>query len=382
MNRNFYSELPPFRDFEAFTEASHYCRVPDDWYVCVTDVVNSTQAIAAGKYKQVNLIGAASITLCLNLLGELRFPFVFGGDGATLCLPGHSRGAVEAELGRLMRLAQDNFGLQLRVACIPVADIDAAGGCVEVARFELAAGNSLAFFRGGGIALAEQLAKREYARYGIEAASEAVDELVGLSCRWSPIPARKGCVLSVLVQVRGTQPQQVLAELLQELREVMGEALDAANPAVLEHVRYKSIAAALAEEWRFHRSVFSAAFFKRCVEIVLAIIIFRHGINVAKHSFDSRHYVRHVGLHSDYRKYDDMLRLVLDCSEEQADGLESVLERARVHGKVDYGIHRADEALMTCFVQNMQDGGHLHFIDGGSGGLALAAQQLKSRSSG
>jgi hypothetical protein len=89
-----------------------------------------------------------------------------------------------------------------------------------------------------------------------------------------------------------------------------------------------------------------------------------------------------VSLHSDYRKYDDMLRLVLDCSEDQADGIESVLERTRVAGDILYGIYRSDEALMTCFVQTMQDGGHLHFIDGGSGGLAMAAQQLKAQVAG
>src|SRR5690606_11426069 len=107
--------------------------------------------------------------------------------------------------------------------------------------------------------------------------------------------------------------------------------------------------------------------------------IFRHGINVAKNSFDSRHYVQHVGFHSDYRKYDDMLRLVLDCSLEQADALEKVLEGARAEGRIHYGLHRADEALMTCFVRTMQDGGHLRFIDGGSGGRAMAAQRLKAQ---
>lgn len=379
MNRSFYSDLPAFRNFEHFTQDLHYVPLPADWVVYVTDVVNSTQAIAAGKYKEVNLIGAAGITLCINLLGELRFPFVFGGDGASLCIPAGLCAAVDAELGCLIRLARDNFDLELRVARIPVADIEALGSRVEVAKFELEAGSTLAFFRGGGMEQADRLAKIRYQDYAVPAAAVAVEELAGLSCRWSPIPARKGCVLSILVRARSPQPQELYAALLQELREVMGESLDAANPAVLSHVRYTTFWRAVLAERRYHRCVFSAAFLKRCIEIVLAVVIFRHGVNVAKNSFDSAHYVRNVSLHSDYRKYDDMLRMVLDCSEGHADGIESVLERARVAEGIYYGIYRSDEALMTCFVQTMQDGGHLHFIDGGSGGLAMAAQQLKAQ---
>jgi hypothetical protein len=382
MNRSFYNELPVFREFERFTESAYYRSLPPEWVVYVTDVVNSTQAIAAGKYKEVNLIGAASITLCINLLGELRFPFVFGGDGASLCIPSALCAQVDAELGSLIRLAADNFGLQLRVARIPIAEIEAAGSKVEVARFELEAGNTLAFFRGGGMELADHLAKTRYQDYAVPASAVAVEELAGLSCRWSPIPARKGCVLSILVKARQGRPQDLYVALLQELREVMGESLETANPGVLSHARYTSFWTALRQERSYHRSLFSAGFLKRCIEIVLAIIIFRHGINVAKNSFDSVHYVRNVSLHSDYRKYDDMLRLVLDCSEDQADGIESVLERTRVAGDIFYGIYRSDEALMTCFVQTMQDGGHLHFIDGGSGGLAMAAQQLKAQVAG
>lgn len=379
MNRTFYGELKAFRDFESFTDSLHYQPLPPEWVVYVTDVVNSTQAIAAGKYKEVNLIGAASITLCINLLGELRFPFVFGGDGASLCIPAGLCADVDAELGSLIRLAADNFGLELRVARIPIAEIEAAGSKVEVAKFELEAGSTLAFFRGGGMELAERLAKSRYQDYAVPASAGAVEELAGLSCRWSPIPARKGCVLSLLVKARSGQAHDVYAGLLQELRDVMGEPLDAANPALLSHARYTTFWHALLQERRYHRSLFSTGFLKRCIEIVLAIVIFRHGINVAKHSFDSAHYVRKVSLHSDYRKFDDTLRLVLDCSEDQADGIEAVLEQARVEGEIHYGLYRSDEALMTCFVQTMQDGGHLHFIDGGSGGLAMAAQQLKAQ---
>ena len=379
MNRNFYSQLQPFRNFEHFTDDSHYCPVPGDWSVYVTDIVNSTQAIEQGKYKEVNLIGAASITLCINLLPDVAFPFVFGGDGASLCIPDSHTTKVDAELGSLIRLAQDNFGLELRVAKIPLQAIEAQGKKILVARFELFAGNTLAFFRGGGMALADQLAKSRYASYAVPAATSAVEELVGLSCRWSPIPASKSCIVSLLVLARSDDTQRVFGDLVREFSMVMGQSLDDANPVAPELVRYKGFLQALRDEYSYHRTVFSMGFLKRCIEIVLAVIIFRYAIKLPIKSFDRQQYMDKVRFHSDYRKFDDTLRLVLDCTDAQVEGLETVLQRTRAAGLIYYGLFRSPEALMTCFVQTMQDGGHLHFIDGGDGGLAMAARQLKAQ---
>jgi hypothetical protein len=89
-----------------------------------------------------------------------------------------------------------------------------------------------------------------------------------------------------------------------------------------------------------------------------------------------------VPAHSDYRKFADSLRMVIDCSTREADGIEKLLIFARDRGAIDFGLHRASSALMTCFVSNTDDGGHVHFIDGADGGYTLAAQQLKAKSAG
>ena len=63
----------------------------------------------------------------------------------------------------------------------------------------------------------------------------------------------------------------------------------------------------------------------------------------------------------------------------EADHIESILAAARRQNLIDYGLHRASAALMTCFVSSTEDGKHVHFIDGADGGYALAAQQLKAQ---
>ena len=85
-SENFYSQLPLLDNFLKITEIGNFVDVPDDWYIVVTDIRGSTQAIEAGKYKEVNLLGACSIVAVLNAAGETEIPFVFGGDGASLLM--------------------------------------------------------------------------------------------------------------------------------------------------------------------------------------------------------------------------------------------------------------------------------------------------------
>lgn len=55
----FYESLEHFTDFNQFHEKSRYGhgRIPNDWAVVNTNVINSTSAIESGLYKQVNTVG-------------------------------------------------------------------------------------------------------------------------------------------------------------------------------------------------------------------------------------------------------------------------------------------------------------------------------------
>ena len=56
-SENFYSQLPLLDYFLKITDIGNFFDVPEDWYIIVTDIRGSTQAIEAGKYKEVNLLG-------------------------------------------------------------------------------------------------------------------------------------------------------------------------------------------------------------------------------------------------------------------------------------------------------------------------------------
>lgn len=141
----FYGALPSFNRFSRFVDPDPYHAVPDDWHVIITDVRGSTRAIEQGRYRDVNTVGAATIVVIQNVLGEFAFPYFFGGDGATLLVPTEHLPLVGASLLGLKALAQSAFQLELRVGAVPMSEVRRGGGIVEVSKFELTEGRSIAF---------------------------------------------------------------------------------------------------------------------------------------------------------------------------------------------------------------------------------------------
>ena len=72
-------------------------------------------------------------------------------------------------------------------------------------------------------------------------------------------------------------------------------------------------------------------------------------------------YKKDTILNADYQKFDDMMRMVLDCSLVQIEQIENYLKDTKDRGKIFYGTHVSDEALMTCLVFSLNNDGHTHF---------------------
>ncbi len=105
----------------------------------------------------------------------------------------------------------------------------------------------------------------------------------------------------------------------------------------------------------------------------LYFLIMRSGLRVGR--FVPAAYLRQVVENSDYRKYDDGLRMILDCTPALADGLERRLAAAK--STALYGLHRQEAAMMTCFTPSPTRSDHVHFVDGAQGGYAAASAALK-----
>ena len=80
----------------------------------------------AGRYKAVNMAGASVISALLNSLGRRDLPFVFGGDGALVAVPGSAIEQTRQALAAVKTWVAEELELDLRAAIVPMADIRAA----------------------------------------------------------------------------------------------------------------------------------------------------------------------------------------------------------------------------------------------------------------
>lgn len=371
--KNFYEQIIPFKNFDDFTQSQHYVELPDDWAVVITDIRGSTKAISEGRYKDVNMIGAASILKARKALNNSDFPYVFGGDGATLLVPQSEVDHVCNKLASLKKLAIDNYGLELRIGVVPRSKLDPAKYPISVAKFEITSGRYIAILKGEGLSAAEKLIK-ESADYEFNGKPDSDADLTGLSCRWNPIPSKNGLILTILVSSK--KGQEVYANFLKELNKTLPQGLEGSNPVAVEKATYKSFFGLVREERKLHPK-FSKAFVFRVLEIAFAVLVFKYKLPGI--GFDSKAYANSMKTHSDYRKFDDMLRMVIDCSEAQSDQITNYLENNYKQGDLFYGTHKTDSSLMTCYVDGLGQGEHVHFIDSSNGGYALAAIGLKKQ---
>jgi Protein of unknown function (DUF3095) len=370
---SFYGSVPIFCGFQSLMDPAHYRPLPDDWIVGAADVIQSTKAIAENRYKAVNMAGAAIIASVTNALGGREFPFAFGGDGASLAVSARDREAARGALAATASWTTRELGLTLRVAMVPMREVRSHGVDVSVARYAVSEHLSYAMFSGGGIAWADAAMKR--GDYAISPAPPNTwPNLTGLSCRFREIGSARGVILSVLVSPAPDADPAAFRKIAEEIVALTELSPDAGRPVPAGGPGFTWPSPGAELEARTAKGDRRLRRIKVLVETFFAYLIMRSGIRVG--SFVPATYLRQVVENSDFRKYDDGLRMVIDCTSDLADQIERRL--AAVAGTALYGLHRQEHAIMTCFTQSSLRGDHVHFIDGAQGGYTAAATALKA----
>jgi hypothetical protein len=375
-SERFYGTIPVFRGFGRLMDPTLYSPLPDDWSIGVADIVESTRAIAQARYKAVNMAGAAVIAAVTNALDGREFPFVFGGDGASFAVSPDDLERARAALAATAIWVKDDLDLEMRVALVPVAAVRAQGLDVRVARFGPSPNLSYAMFSGGGLGWAETAMKR--GEFAVPPAPSGTQpDLTGLSCRFEEIPAVRGLILSVLiVPVQGADPASFRG-LIEDVIALVEHSPDAGRPVPPGGPPLRWPPAGVDFEARAARG---GSLLKRRARVLahtlFAYLVMRSGIRVG--GFVPKTYVQQVVENSDFRKYDDGLRMILDCTPQLERELMQRLAAAAAGGIARYGLHRQDAAMMTCFTPSALRSDHVHFIDGARGGYASAATALKA----
>jgi hypothetical protein len=371
---DFFETLPTFEEFSGVADAQHYRPLPADWSLATADIVSSTGAIARGEYKAVNMAGASVISAVLNALGHRKIPFIFGGDGAVLAVPENALAKTREALALTQVWVKEDLRLDLRAAIVPLSDIRANGHDVRVARFQASSNVTYAMFAGGGASWAE--AQMKAGKYVVPAApAGSRPDLSGLSCRWDPIAAKNGEIVSIIVTPVAEARNAEFSRLVDDIVGIIGEQDRAGLPVPRKFswppkgLNYEALASRRGSLWA--RKLYILA------ECLAGWAIFQTNMKVGR--FDAAVYKNDVAQNTDFRKFDDGLKLTVDIAPALVKRLEERLKQAGEAGLCRYGLHRQNSALMTCFVPNPFARDHFHFIDGGAGGYAMAAANMKAK---
>jgi hypothetical protein len=373
----FYHQLPEcflplaslFKNDELFT------RVPSDWHVIITDIKGSTQAILQGQHETVNFLATGSIVTVLNFVFKkgITVPFFFGGDGATFIVP---PSVIDVLMDLLLLYKENvllNFNLNLRVGTVSVQQIYAHGDELRICKFNRAASFSIPVVLGNGLSYAERLIKSEDYLFNKEEGGTDDLDLSGMQCRWDKIgpPENSTEVLTLLITTgkKGLQ-SQVFSQVIALLDDIYGEQ-QMRQPISVAKLKLKTTFNRLNTEMRAR--IGKIRFF----ELIQTWLINLYGYIYFK-TDRGKHYLNRLVEMSDTLVIDGRINTVISGTELQRLKLLKRLDQLESQGGILYGVHISRDAIMSCYVRDLEDG-HVHFVDGSEGGYTQAAMVLKAK---
>ncbi|MCF2443777.1 DUF3095 domain-containing protein [Dyadobacter sp. CY345] len=374
-NDQFYAGLPinesPLSDLLV---ADHlFSQVPEDWFIVVTDVKNSTLAVQNGLHQTVNLIATGCIVAVLNIAykNHLNIPFFFGGDGATCIIPSSILNAVVQSLLIHKENTFSNFELDLRVGYVPVNEVYKQGYELKLSKFKSSATFTIPIVLGDGLMFAEKLIKGEDHRISIIKSEEENLDLEGMQCRWDRIapPENYDEVISLLVVAMNEKEQGIAYSKVVKLLDQIYGTPQKRQPISVARLKLKGTMSRMDLEMKvkFGHNRFIYGLYNTLMTW-FGWYYFR--------TKEGKTYLSSIVDFSDTLVIDGRINTVISGTGAQRITLEKELNELENAGEIKYGLFVSKESVMSCYVPDA-DKAHIHFVDGAEGGYTKAAGVLK-----
>jgi hypothetical protein len=276
--------------------------------------------------------------------------------------------------------------LELRVGLLQVTDLRRGDFWVNIAKVRLSAHQTQAAFSGRGWIEAEQRVKTDQATDVVrvhERDGPAQQNFEGFECRWKAVPQFNGHKLSLLVAATSPDPLTNIAtyrSVAEKIQDIYGEVARY-HPLRPGCLRLSLNPLWLRSEWKVrthHASLWQSLVYaaQQLFQNLAGVYLFARQLDTQAVRWSA--YREELVENTDFRKFDGVLRMVIDGSDAQAAALTRYLQAQFDDGRLAFGMFKSREALVTCLVQSY-NGKHLHFVDGSDGGYALAAVDLKQQ---
>jgi len=383
---NVYTNLKPVSSLVEIFKDNNSIPVPEDWYVVIADIEKSTKAIEEGRYKDVNTAGALATIAISNEFGTLEFPFIFGGDGATFLIPKDYLEKVKDILIGTSVKVREFFDLDMRIGIVPVRSLVEAGHTILMGKIQISPYYVQSAIIGNGIHVAENWIKRKE-EFVVKNNDNFVYEpnFKGYTCRWLDIPSPKEETIALIIYLRTStlkQEQEMITQVFSLIESIYGHKWEhhplyekGLSPAISPRILWREAAARSGKTTGIN---FFLKLMRTYLELFVTITAMKLKLPLKVYFYNLKEIKKFNIISSDYMKYDGMLKMVLAGTKKSREKLITELDKLEQEGKLYYGIHVSNRAILTCLLQT-NSYQEVHFVDVADGGYTLAARMLKDK---
>ena len=355
-----------------------FFNVPENWSIVVTDIENSTDAVARGFHNDVNLSATGSIITVLNTLKfvnrNLKIPYFFGGDGSTFIVPNRVLKPILLALNNYSQHIKKSTDLNLRVGYLGVEKVYANNVNLRITKLRHNKYLTTPVVLGNGLKYAEQIIKESFKASDIYNEKATKLNLNGMECRWDEIYPNKTDkkVICLLVDCDDESIQaELYAEIMAEIDEVFGTLINR-NPISSDKLKLDPSLGKIKKEMYARIGKYSLRYLISNWLITLIGVVSFKFFKVGKLQ------KKRIAQLTDTIMLDGFLNTVISGTEAQVETLKTFLNRLEAEGKIIFGIHITHASIMSCYIEDRQEK-HIHFVDGTEGGYTSAAIMFKEK---
>ncbi|RAJ18032.1 DUF3095 family protein [Olleya aquimaris] len=377
---NFYRNIPknniPLS--QLLNDESLFVGVPKNWFVVITDVENSTIAVANGQHNDVNLSATGSIITVLNTLKKLNnnieAPYFFGGDGSTFLIPNAVLQVVLNALHNYAFHIEKTLGLVLRIGSLSLETVYNNNKSVRITKLRHNKYLTTPIILGNGLKYAEQIIKEKFNEDNDELPQFESLNLTGMECRWDEIypdkPEKK--VICLLVSCHDESKQaEIFGIIMNEINFVFGD-LNQRNPISALQLKLNTSIEKIRREMYVKLGKYKRSY------LITNWLITVFGKFYFKFSKAGKLYVYRVTQLSDTIMLDGSINTVMAGTPKQLSKLKLLLDDLESKNLIVYGLHSTYASIMSCYIEDREEK-HIHFVDGTEGGYTSAAIVIKNK---